>query len=208
MHITKKVRLIPALFVGTRIKIKLEDPESLTWGMSMLTLHEDRERAIIDWGDGSRTELSETGEAIHDYAAPGEYEIKITDDIQVIQCSSSLPGSAFRKVYAPMICEFWTTAVHLMKIGDNCFTDATNLSAFNLEGLGVSELGSRAVSMCVSLEGRIDLPGINTLAKNSLLNSNYIEEIHFSKKNEERIQALDGYTSAFGAKNATISFDL
>ena len=31
MKITKTTQLLPQ-FVGTRIKVKLDDPESLTWG--------------------------------------------------------------------------------------------------------------------------------------------------------------------------------
>ena len=48
MTITKKTRLLPPPFIGTRIMIRLDDPESLTWGMKNLTLAEGREKAIIN----------------------------------------------------------------------------------------------------------------------------------------------------------------
>ena len=83
MTITKTTRLMSAH--ETRIKIKLDDPASLTWGMYSLTLAEGHEKAVIDWGDGTRTEVTATGAQEHTYAQPGEYEVRISDGIATIR---------------------------------------------------------------------------------------------------------------------------
>ena len=205
--ITKKVTLRPAPFVGTRIKIKLEDPESLTWGMSNLTLAEGCERAIIDWGDGSRTELSETGEAIHDYAAPGEYEVRISDDIVRICCSGG-PTTPYYTAYAPMIRACITKAARLGYIHSRCFLNAVNMDAFICEGSGVTVIGSFSFRDCVSLKGRLDLRGIDSVMVNAFTSATGITELHFSEANKAAIMALDGYGTAFGAPNAAVVCDL
>ena len=45
MTITKTTRLLAA--PETRIRIKLDDPESLTWGMRVLNLADGHEKAVI-----------------------------------------------------------------------------------------------------------------------------------------------------------------
>ena len=206
--ITKKVRLIPAPFVGTRIKIVLDDPDSLSWGMSGLLLAEGHEKAVIDWGDGSTTEFTGSGLLIHDYAQAGEYELRITDDISSITCSHLSILSPFCTPYASMIREFTTNAVHLDTIGICAFNKASNLRSFHCEGSGLRSLSAYAFWTCSSLSGRIDLPHVNNVTNNAFVFCPGITELHFSEADAETITTLPGYDISFGAENASVSCDL
>ena len=206
MTITKTTRLMSAH--DTRIKIKLDDPESLTWGMYSLTLAEGHEKAVIDWGDGTRTEVTASGAQEHTYAQIGEYEVRISDDISALACSVKVITSPFHSVYAPMIREVRTTAALLAQLGAFCFGNATNLSAFTCEGSALHSLATNAFRTCTSLAGRLDFPCADNIASKAFYESPGITELHFSKANEETIRALPGYDTAFGAENADVFFDL
>lgn len=211
MHIiTKKVRIAGTPFVGTRIRLRLDDPESLTWGMSFLLLDQSRGTATVDWGDGVREEIREDGPQRHVYAQPDEYEVRISDDLTGLGVSKLFPGE-FRDAFAPMIRAFRTTATRLCTLENFCFTGARNLSVFSCGGSGLKTLSSRSFANCTSLLGRIDLPGIVSLPSDSFIGDSGLTELHFSAANEQAIKALpawEGGAGKFGAENATAYFDL
>ena len=206
MTITKKTRLLAAH--DTRIRIKLDDPESLTWGIYNLTMSEGREKAVIAWGDGMESEIHESGQLTHTYAQPGEYEVRISDDIASLGFSYLTTPSPFKDIYAQMIREFHTSATRLDALEMFCFEKAQNLSVFECETSGLRKLNSRLFWNCTSLAGRIDLPGIEDVATTTFSHATGITELHFSKANEAVITALPGYDTAFGAANAAVYCDL
>ena len=206
MTITKKTRLLPQ-FVGTRIKIKLDDPESLTWGMRILDLAEGHEKAVIEWGDGTSTEMTESGLLTHTYAKVGEYEVRISDDIEALACSNR-GTDEYSAVYAPMIREVRTSATLLEALNTTCFRNATNMHTFTCKGSSVKSIANSAFTGCTSLSGRIDLPCVLTIPETTFRDSPDITELHFSAANAAIITALPGYDTAFGAVNATVYFDL
>ena len=209
MKIICKTTLYPPPVVReTRIRIKLDDPESLTWGIRKLTLAEGRERAVVDWGDGTTTEVTASGSQEHIYAQTGEYEVRISDDLSQLQCLMRGGTSMYQRVYAPMIREFSSDAALLTNFGVDGFYRAVNLSTLQCEESGVSDLGRWTLQYCTGLVGRLDLPRVNTIATESFSGSTGITELHFSKANEETIKALAGYATCFGAANAEIFFDL
>ena len=212
MHIiTRKVTLIPAPFVGTRIKIALDDPESLTWGIFALTYAAGHTKAVIDWGDGGREEIDGTVQPIHNYARTGTYEVSISDDISDLRCSTKSASSEFRLRYAPMIHEVCINANTLSTVADCCFYNALNLKKIDCKGTGLRILGQLAFNSCVSMSGRFDFPGVDSIASTTFAGCSGITELHFSKVNEAAIKALPAWESSghrFGAENATVSFDL
>lgn len=212
--ICKKARLVAAPeppFAGTRIRIRADDPGSLTWGMFDLTLAEGREKAVIDWGDGTHEEFAASGKATHTYATTGEYEVRISDDLSAIRCSYTKTSSPFRSVYAPMIRGFLTTAVRLQTFASSCFNGATNLTAFSCASSGATALAISAFALCPSLTGRLDFPHAVSIAASSFKDSPGITELHFGSANEATIKALPAWTESggrFGAENAEAFFDL
>ena len=198
----------PPVIPETRIRIRVDDPASLTWGMKMLTLAEGHERAVIDWGDGITTEVTLSEAQEHTYAQPGEYEVRISDDLSALQCLMRVGQSVYQLVYAPMIREFRTNATLLESFGVDGFYKAANLTTLLCEGPGVRELGSWTLRYCTGLLGRLDFPQVNSIAAQSFLGSTGITELHFSKANEAAITALPGFATSFGAVNAQCVFDL
>ena len=211
MKIICKTTLFPAEARETRIRIRVDDPESLTWGMRTLELAAGCERAVVDWGDGTRQTVAESGELIHEYAGTGEYEVRISDDIASLSCASSGSATVYNTVYAPMIRAFRTTAARLEALASFCFFCASNLSAFGCAGSGLRTVGTRTFAKCPSLVGRLDLPGVEDIATTTFVSSAGITELHFSAAKEEAIRALPAWESSrhkFGAANATAYFDL
>ena len=206
--ITKKVTLHPAPFVGTRIRIELDDPESLTWGMGRLTPADGRGKAVIDWGDGVVEDVTGPQPATHAYSGPGEYEVRVSDDISTIQCSSIRTSVVFRSVYAPMIREFTTNARALENLDSGCLAGAVNMRAVRCTGVGLRKLGPKLLDGCDSLPERLDFPHVVDIASTAFVNAPRIAELHFSAENFEAIRALDGFDTCFGATNAILSFDL
>lgn len=192
---------------GTRIRIRVNDPESLEWGIYNLMLAEGHPKCIIDWGDGSSTEAT-SGECHHAYAQAGEYEVRISDDIDELRCLLRGGSTVYQLLYAPMIREFRTDAALLAKIATDCFYKAVNLAAFHCEGSGVREIAIRSFNYCTSLVGRLDLPGVENIGTDAFKESTGITELHFSNDVEEAISALPGFATAFGASNAVCVFDL
>ena len=88
------------------------------------------------------------------------------------------------------------------------FYKAVNLSAFQYEGSGIWEIGRLTFRFCTGLVGRLDFPQVSSIGEESFSGSTGITELHFSEANEAIISALPGFTSAFGAENATVFFDL
>ena len=72
-------------FVGTRISIRLDDPASLTWGMQNIQLASGHEKSVIEWGDGSRDEVTLNGARTHAYARAGKYEVRISNDTGITE---------------------------------------------------------------------------------------------------------------------------
>lgn len=212
MHIiTRKITLLPAPFTGTRIRIRIDDPASLTWGIHYLALSTDHTTAVIDWGDLSSSEVTTFGSVTHAYARTGEYEVRISDDLESLRCSTTSATSPFRSVYAPMIREFRTNATLLETLEDNCFRGATNLSAFRCEGSRLCTLEVRTFGQCASLNGRLDFANADYIATNTFDGCPGIAELHFGKANEETIKSLSSWEASggkFGAANAIIRFDL
>ena len=209
--VIKKVTVVAAPvppFVGTRIGIRLDDPASLTWGMQNIQLASGHEKAVIEWGDGSREEVTLNGAKTHAYARAGEYEVRISNDIAVLCCSSTVAGNVYRAVYAPCILSCRTNADALKTLYSGCFCGAVNMTAFSCEGANVQTLAGQVFGGCSSLVGRLDFPRAERLTASTFANDTGITELHFAGEFEAKIRAQSGFNTGFGAVNATVSFDL
>ena len=89
--------------------------------------------------------------------------------------------------------------------------DMKKLVSVNFDSL--ETVGSQAFSYCFFLTNSlksISFPSLKNVQANSFSNAFYtgLEEIHFRADMQATIEACDGYSSKFGATNATIYFDL
>lgn len=206
MKIICKTTLLPPPFVGTRIRIRLDDPASLTWGINSIGPASGHEKVIIEWGDGAQDEITAQGQFTHTYAHTGEYEVRISDDVSQIRISARSETDPCHTTYAPMIREVKTNATNLITLLAFCFANASCLQLFNCAESAVKNLNASTFKGCSSLSGSIDLRGINGLGSTSFGECLAVTELVFSQANYDIISALSGFDTQFGALNATISF--
>lgn len=90
-------------------------------------------------------------------------------------------------------------------LGESSFYKCTSLIEVKL--LEVINIGWRAFYYCSNLK-KISLPNATNIGNDSFTGCNNLVEIHFSLKNKEIIEKLNGYSTRFGASKATIYFDL
>ena len=90
-------------------------------------------------------------------------------------------------------------------IGFNAFGYCSALTAVSLPN--VTSIGDYAFCDNLALT-TISLPKATSIGDHTFSYSSALTEIHFAKANQATIEALSGYSSKFGAKNATIYFDL
>ena len=205
MTITKKTRLLPAPFIGTRFTVELTDElDFVFWDAS---LAESSEAATIDWGDGSVESFNDDTVLSHSYQNAGRYVISISDDITTVRRPNGLPDAS--KI---ALTGLQSNARKLTVINPSTFIGCVNLTALDISSSAVETLGYAAFKGCVSLPPRIDLPNVRNLVSRGtslpFSGCTSIRELHFSAANEETIKALPGYDTAFGAVNAEIEFDL
>ena len=190
--ITKKVTLLPAPFVGTRIKIRVPstDEGDLEYRIFAAVRADDTESFDVDWGDGSTETKSGIVSRGHIYAAPGDYEIKISDGIKSLACSSSGGSAPFLSKYGPSVLSLVSNATKLARLG--CMYGCRNMRTFDIRKSAVSELGEKIFVDCASLSGDIYLPRISELPYTDTQPfagcTGGITRIHFSAEHESAIR--------------------
>lgn len=209
MKITCKTTLLSA---DGETRITLEIPESdLDWKLGQTMLAEGRGRGTLDWGDGQIQKLGTEESIFHNYAAPGRYEVRISDDFAALGLSAN--NLAYASRYAKRIVAFETDAKRLTTLQDNAFRTCTNLTDFDCRNGAVRSLGFGAFFNCPSIE-RIDLPHIRELSPDTanlpFVRCTALAEVHFAKANEAAIRASAAFLAdpRLGAPSAEVVFDL
>ena len=66
----------------------------MTFGIYAANVAEGSESARVDWGDGQSSVVNagEFSELLHTYAAPGDYEVFISDDIDSLTLQNGSSG--------------------------------------------------------------------------------------------------------------------
>ena len=201
MKIMKKTRLLPPLFVGTRIGISLTD--SLVWGIRTAVLAEGHTAVLIDWGDGTRQTCEAVTEVTHTYPAPGKYEVRISDDIRSFNLHW---GDDAKKL---PVTSFATNAKNLTSLSAYAFAECANLSVLDISpDAALSTCVIRAFKNCVSLPSELRLYHLKILASNTFEGCPQIRALRFSAENKAEVLEKTGFATAFGAENATVYFDL
>lgn len=202
--ITKKVRLIPAPFVGTILNVRVGD--GLVFKIRGVRLAEGCEHITLDWGDGEIQVFDRTiTDAAHSYPSPGEYTIRISDDIRNFSFSGETPESEYTTVYAPMLTGFATNATRLAIISSHAFHNAYNLSRLDISGSAAEIISAASFKGCAALEGEFYFPRVNdvrgegaggiALPFEGCVN---ITALHFSEQFEEQIKAGSAYNGDRG----------
>ncbi len=90
-------------------------------------------------------------------------------------------------------------------VGSNAFNNCSSLTTVDLSAC--TSVDNFAFGYCSKLTS-ISLPTCTSVGNNAFYGCSKLTSIHFSAANQATIEALDDYSSKFGASNATIYFDL
>lgn len=208
MKISCKTTILPAIPQGeTRIAIRLDDPESLTWGIYSLTFAEGESAVTIDWGDGSVETVTDTKRIVHTYPSTGTYVVRLSDTISGLACAAPATPAEFRKAYPSRIVSFVTTAQKLTQLTNYAFSYAENLTYFSCIGSGLVKLQSQVFRYCTELSGSLNLKPITSLSALTFFGCDLVTQLVFDNANYETITSLEGFATKFGASKATIRFE-
>ena len=212
MKIICKTTLLAATppFAGTEIDILVDD--GLVFGLNRITLASDS--AVVDWGDGTRETFTATGEAIHTYPAPGNYTVRISDDISQPGFSTTSATSDIVLVYMPMIRAIrFVNAQNLGAIPVSAFKGCVNMTSFTGDLPNVVKIGSSAFVDCRSLASPLHFPEVSMLSGSGgalpFTGCIALREIYFSEEYRDSIERKEPYRSnpQLGAPNAVVLFE-
>ena len=192
MHIiTKKVTLLPASFVGTRIGIEITD-EDLTWGMSSGSLAAESESVRIDWGDGTSETRAGISQLTHTYAAPGRYVVSLSDDLATLKVAVITKTSPFY-AYAKRITAFFSNAQRLVELPTLAFVDASSLRTLDLSQSNIKTLGNNTFKGCTALQPELFFPSVTNPGGSTFKDCKQLTRIHFSDSNKAEITSLSSF---------------
>ena len=196
--ITKKVTLLPAPFVGTKVKIHLDD--NLLFNVRGAKLADGRTSIKVEWGDGTTEDFNgDLTAAAHTYPAPGDYIISISDDVRNFGIGGVTDASVHSSVYAPMVIEIVSNAKLLTLLPGYAFNNCRNMTLFDVNGASVSAIGIGAFKNCVSLDGELFFPKVSDIqgsaSKMPFSGCTGITALHFAEEHQEEIKASEPYNA-------------
>ena len=210
--IIKKVRLVAApgpAFVGTRFGIRITDAAHPCFGFSSGSLADDCEFVRIDWGDGTVEDVPHAGGTLHEYAACGDYEVKITDSIKLLRVSSNEEGSTYRESVAPALRTVVCNATRLRTLRKDCFSNCRNLILADFDAAALEKIGSLTFADCYGLNGELRLMTVSDILNTEpFRNCPNVTAVVFSSVNEAAIKATDAYLDDphLGLPDAEVKF--
>ena len=191
----------------TRITIRLDDPEMLSWGIFALGFADGESSVRINWGDGCIETVTADKRIGHTYAALGTYTVTLSDTIASLKCSTMNASDYFGSPSALRILAFSTNAAKLRLIDKWCFYRAENMTEFICADSGIQEMSTQSFYKCYALGGSLNLKPVFSLTNTTFSTCEGITEIVFDMANYETITSNPSYDVKFGAKNANIRFE-
>lgn len=137
-------------FVGTRLVIRTSDTQR-TFGFTNLVLGDGHANVTVDWGDGTVETLTSISKITHDYAATGEYEVRISDDLKSLSVSASMSGSPFYDEYPKLVKRVHSNAQSLTKTGLSFLARCINLTSVDLGDSAITAFQVHTFAFCESL---------------------------------------------------------
>ncbi len=127
-------------------------------------------------------------------------------------CYTTNPNPSLTAVYFPFLT---TIGVNVSSAFQSAFGNQINLTTVNmplLTGIYSDYVFQNAFSGCTGLQS-ISFPSLTTITKSNVFTDAFngctgLTEIHFKASIQSTIEAQTGYSSRWGASNATIYFDL
>lgn len=214
--IVKKVRLVAPPeppFVGTRFELEVAE-DSLVWGFRSAIKSADSDAISVGWGDGtSNSFLADMSYHLHTFPRAGRYTVFVSDDISGIAFSSN--SGEYSEKYAPMLRTFFSNSAKLTTLRMFPFSDAVNLTDFDIRETQIETIPVMSFRNCQSLT-RVEFPHVTSVSGQTEANMPFrgctsLQEIHFAEANKAALLASPAFQfdpEHLGAPLATVSFDL
>ena len=193
------------------ISIKLDDPESLTWGIFMVGPPSTSTpiQFFIDWGDGNFGKHDLARMISHDYAKPGNYTVTVYSAASVqLSISGPTAGTPWHDEYPKRVTAIMING--MFRYAQDAFANTTELTTLDIQNYA-NTLPSKAFADSHKLTGAVNLKPIRSLAPDVFEGCELITELHFHSAYESYIKQCPGYSDGpgnFGAPNAVCVFDL
>ena len=226
---------VPPLEDGTEISIRTTATETV-WAVKLMTLADGETQIDVDCGDGTTATFLRGENFSHLYREPGDYRVRFPDRLRFLSPSYRMDDE-HSTIYAPMIRTVRSVATRLSSLGIGSYRNCRNMTVFDMTAVPMPEVNAAALEGCTSLQalsglprtaailgnkcfqncralnGRIDLPGIRTVSAVESRQAPFagcpgITELHFARDAESSLRANPLCTTAFGAENAVVFFDL
>ena len=187
----------PPPFVGTTVTIRVG--EGLAFKLRAVPLADGCESATVDWGDGSAVEtfFEKIADAVHEYPAPGEYRIRISDDVRYIAIGSSTADSDYNLVYAPMVRKIVSNGQYLTQVAAYSYRNCHNLETADFSESNLHTLPAGCFMDCRSLTGELYFPKVDNVVGSSIsmpfANCSRLTAIHFADLYKSKITAGNAY---------------
>ena len=214
MKIVCKTRIVEPERKGLRLGVEVTADENAC-GLLICDCAEGCGTVTVDWGDGCVETSPGLRSVVHAYDAPGRYEVRLTDEVGVMQLCAPMPGSKFNTVYPMRFRTIEIAADRLVTLKPYAFVRSVNLETVRIRTAAPLTLPNYCFKDCVSLR-RVELPSVADLASTSSISAAPFTgctaemEIHFAKANERAIRATQLFTDypTLGAEKGSVSFDL
>ena len=217
MTITKTVRLVAAptpTFVGTVIEIYIPWTKDGTLDFGIFSITRSA-TGTLDWGDGTTLEGTRFSRAVHTYAAPGKYRIKIAAGITNMVLTYINSSDNYSEKYGPSVLSFTSNDPDFPLVGAYGFAGCRNMTTFDVRETKISRLLGGEWQGCASLTGELYFPCVDTLqAQKGIMPfagcTGGITAIHLPKANEASLIASEVYQTdpTLGTGTAQCIFDL
>lgn len=162
-------------YKGTILRLDVTEDYKQT-SIHSITIADGHETVEIDWGDGTiRSYSGEIRDLRHSYMYPGEYLIKISDDISILKFTYS--GEYIKK--KDQLIEVVTFSERIKTLLADSFNNCHNLRG-TLRLPGVTWIGSYALGSLTSLDA-FELPSMTKLLQISFYGSNVAKTLVVDK---------------------------
>ncbi len=149
-------------------------PASMTVRIARGDLADGSDSVVVNWGDGQKSEYSRISDAKHTYEEPGEYRIRISDDLRSFGFTDSRPTGGV--VERDMLRELVSLGGKVTSIATYAFNNCHYMrGVINLPN--VTSIGSYAFGTTLGITDFI-LPSMTRLVQTSFYSNPGATQIH------------------------------
>ena len=174
--------------LGTILAVEAS-PASMTVRIARGDLADGSDSVVVDWGDGQKSAYSRISDARHTYEKPGEYTVRISDDLRSFGFTDSSPSGEVPE--RDMLRELVAIGIKVTSIATYAFNNCHCMrGVINLPN--VTSIGSYAFGSTRGITDFI-LPSMTRLVQTSFYSGPTPKQIHADNVKEIDSRFWDYY---------------